>query len=92
MELIPCFGDAIAVVAVDNKDKPLSVLEIVSPKRTDLFEIIVSLVSTPWFTQRKNSTPDVIAFVYYLILPTNVPHSKRDILVFNGFNVKSWPK
>ena len=57
MELIPCFGDAIAVVAVDNKDKPLSVLEIVSPKRTDLFEIIVSLVSIPWVhaTEEQNS-------------------------------------
>ena len=65
-----------------TKISPLSVLEIVSPKRTDLFEIIVSLVSTPWFTQRKNRTPDVIAFVYYLILPPT-SHTVKEIFLYS---------
>jgi hypothetical protein len=37
MELISSFNDTIPVIAIDNKDKPLCVLEIMPPERSDLF-------------------------------------------------------
>jgi hypothetical protein len=37
MELISSFNDTIPVIAVHDKDKPLCVLEIMPPERSDLF-------------------------------------------------------
>jgi hypothetical protein len=37
MELIPSFNNTIPVIAVHDKDKPLGVLEVMPPERSDLF-------------------------------------------------------
>ena len=36
VQLIPSLNYTITIIAVDNKDKPLSILEVVSPQRSDL--------------------------------------------------------
>lgn len=36
LELLPGLNDTVAIVAVDNEDDALGVLEVVSPQRSDL--------------------------------------------------------
>jgi len=36
VELVVCFSDTLTVIAIDDKDKALSVLEVVAPEGTDL--------------------------------------------------------
>lgn len=37
MKFIPCLCYTVSVIAVNNKNKALSVLEVVPPQRSDLF-------------------------------------------------------
>jgi hypothetical protein len=39
VELISGFNNTVTVIAVHNKDKTLGVLEVMPPKRSDLFSL-----------------------------------------------------
>ena len=59
LQLLAGFHNTISVIRIDHEDDALSILEIVSPQRSDL------------------------------VLTTNVPHGKLNVLVFNGLNVEA---
>ena len=60
MQFILSLNNTLAIVAVDNKDKSLRVLEVVAPQRSDL------------------------------VLPTDIPHRKADVLVLDSLHVESY--
>lgn len=59
LQLFAGLNDTVTVVAVDNEDDTLGVLEVVSPEGTDL------------------------------VLTTDIPHGKLNVLVFDGLNVET---
>ena len=59
LQLLAGLDDTVAIVAVDDEDDTLGVLEVVSPERTDL------------------------------VLTTNIPHGKLNVLVLDGLDVES---
>ena len=60
LEFFPGLNHTISVVGVDHEDDALSVLEVMSPQRSDL------------------------------VLPTNIPDGKLNVLVFDGLNVEAY--
>jgi hypothetical protein len=62
LEFLSGFDDTITIVAVDDEDDALGVLEIMPPKRSNL------------------------------VLATDVPHSKLNVLVLDGLNVESYTR
>lgn len=59
LQLFPSLDNTIPVVTVNDENDTLSVLEVVSPERTDL------------------------------VLTTDIPHGKLNVLVLDGFDVES---
>lgn len=59
LELLARLDDTIAIVAVDDEDDTLGVLEVMPPEGTDL------------------------------VLASDIPHSKLDVLVLDGLDVES---
>lgn len=59
LQLFAGLDNTVTVVAVDNKDDTLSVLEVMSPEGTDL------------------------------VLTTDIPHSKLNVLVLDGLDVET---
>lgn len=59
LQLLTGLNDTIAIVAVDDEDDTLGVLEVVPPERTDL------------------------------VLTTDIPHGKGDVLVLDGLDVEA---
>lgn len=62
LEFFTGLNNTIAIVAVDDEDDALGVLEIMPPQRTDL------------------------------VLATDVPDSKLDVLVLDRLDVEAWPR
>ena len=59
LQFFPSLNNTVAIVAVDDENDTLRVLEIMSPERSDL------------------------------VLATNVPHGKLDVLIFDSLDVES---
>ena len=59
LQLFPGLDNTVTVIAVDNENDTLSVLEVMSPEGTDL------------------------------VLTTDIPHSKLNVLVFDSLNVET---
>lgn len=59
LQFFPSLDNTIPIVTVNDENDTLSVLEVVSPERTDL------------------------------VLTTDIPHGKLNVLVLDGFDVES---
>ena len=62
LQLFPSLDNSVTIIAVDDKDDTLGILEIMSPQRSNL------------------------------VLPTNIPDSELNILIFDGLDVKAYQK
>jgi hypothetical protein len=69
-----CLLNTLAIVGINNKDKPLCVLEL-GLRKTSFYQSVLKYVMSP-------ERPD-------LILTADIPNSKVDVLIFNSFNVET---
>jgi len=91
MQLISGLNNSVPIIAVYNKNKTLSVLEIVPPQGTNLqskkHKYLVSVYQhSLWSTvMHKNQN-------FHLVLATNIPNSEANVLVFYSLNIEPWNK
>jgi hypothetical protein len=95
MELISSFNNTVAIIAINNKNETLCVLEIVPPQWPDLFNSR-QLVSSENMQYQEHSRiaqlkldKEIHKPVQYLVLTPNIPHREANVLVFYRLHVKA---
>jgi hypothetical protein len=83
VQLIPGLADTIAIIAIDDEDQALGVLEVVPPQGADLQGSRRVRVCCVWIGAA-NIVP-----APHLVLSTDIPHGEADVLVLNGLHVEA---
>ena len=87
VKLVSCLHHTITIVAVDDEDETLGVLEIMPPQRTDLDD----KEENNWLVWKHVLAPRPrIRRATNLILTADVPHGEANVLVLDSLHVETW--
>ncbi|KAL4590737.1 hypothetical protein LXL04_003679 [Taraxacum kok-saghyz] len=83
VKLISSLHNTVTIIAINHKDKPLCVLEVVPPQWPDL-------KTTKYFSYfiQFQSSNSLTYLISYLVLTSNIPHCKADVLVLHSLHIK----